>query len=77
MAGTEALFLARFCGDGRRLERCTYLGGSKDDGAHLVLDGPGAGYLVGVTESDDFPSPGMKPTPRNGRDLFISKFTVR
>jgi hypothetical protein len=55
----------------------TYLGGSEDDfGSGIAVDASGNAYVVGFTESIDFPvTPGALQATLNGPyDVFITKF---
>jgi Big-like domain-containing protein/beta-propeller repeat-containing protein len=55
----------------------TYLGGSEDDfGSGIAVDGSGNAYVVGFTESLDFPiTPGAFQTTLDGsNDIFVTKF---
>lgn len=77
MEAKDALFLARFSGDGRRLVYCTYLGGKGTESTssigNLVCDGRSRLYLAGSTTSPSMPvTPnGGQPTPHGGRDAFL------
>ena len=52
----------------------TYLGGSQAEYAGgIAVDGEGAVYVSGYTESKDFPTLGSKPAAR--MDAFVSKFS--
>ena len=55
----------------------TYLGGTEWDGAYdVAADGAGNIYVVGTTESQDFPGAAPpQPWQGNGRDVFVSKFS--
>ena len=56
----------------------SYLGGSNnEDMPLLAFDGNGALYVIGATDSDDFPTLEKTPGPRKGMDVFITKFSVR
>ena len=56
----------------------SYLGGSKnEDMPLLAFDGNGALYVIGATDSDDFPTLEKTPGQRKGTDVFIAKFSVR
>ncbi len=73
----QALFLARFSGDGRGLKYCTYLGGqgtgAASFGNSLVYDGHSRIYLAGNTPTPGFPiTPhALQPIHHGGRDLFL------
>lgn len=53
----------------------TYLGGMATDVANgVAVDGQGDVYVIGRTESDDFPtSEPMRPVRHGGRDIFVAK----
>jgi len=52
----------------------TYLGGSAWDLASgIAVDGAGAVYLTGESDSDDFPAPGPSPAPAGPTDAFVAK----
>ena len=54
----------------------TYLGGLRTDvGNAVAVDGAGNTYVVGRTESDDFPTVGGPSARRGGRDIFIAKIS--
>lgn len=74
--GQDAFLLAFNIAD-NSLAYGSYLGGSKDEwNPLLALDENGALYMVGATNSDDFPSLEKTPAPRKGMDVFISKFSL-
>lgn len=55
----------------------SYLGGSKnEDMPVLVFDKKGALYVIGTTNSDDFPSLEKNTGQRKGMDVYISKFSL-
>ena len=53
----------------------TYLGGlGTDVGNGIAIDAEGNAYVVGRTESDDFPlAASMQSTRHGGRDMFVTK----
>ncbi|MEQ8767800.1 MAG: SBBP repeat-containing protein [Planctomycetota bacterium] len=57
-------------------EWSTYLGGSgQDEGRSIAVDGTGAVYVAGYTQSIDFPvTPGAFDVTPNAEDVFIAKF---
>lgn len=78
-AGGEDGFLARFNAAASALVYGTYLGGSGDDGIAALATWPAqTPYVVGRTESSDFPtSPGaLFPGPLGLDDAFISVLTA-
>jgi len=75
--GESDTFLLAFNIADNLLAYGSYLGGSKDEwDPRLALDENGAVYVVGVTDSDDFPTLEKTPVPRKGMDVFISKFAI-
>lgn len=58
----------------------SYLGGSKGEsfpGPRLVFDQQGSLYVLGTTDSDDFPTGARPAGVRKHTDIFISKFSRR
>jgi len=57
------------------LEYSTYLGGSDDDsGVRIAVDASGNVYVIGYTNSTDFPLVGpIQDTNHGGGDVFVSK----
>jgi predicted alpha/beta superfamily hydrolase len=82
MQDKEALFLARFSGDGRQLKYCTYLGGKGTGAAssarHLAYDGRSRIYIAGDTTSADFPvtPDAVQAKNHGGRDVFLLAFNI-
>jgi hypothetical protein len=75
--GQDAVLLAFNVAD-NSLAYGSYLGGSKnEDMPLLAFDENGALYVIGTTDSDDFPTLEKTPGQRKGMDVFISKFSVR
>lgn len=70
-------FYAAFSADGRNLLRSTPLGGSSFDGARgLALNAAGDAWIVGRTESTDFPTvSAFQLDPGGGSDAFVSRLT--
>ncbi len=73
-------FVARVASDGKRLDYCSYLGGSKRDWTvGVTVGGDGAAYVVGgtlSTENDGFPvavGPDLTYNSPNFPDSFIAK----
>lgn len=77
--GSDA-FVARLSPSGSALVYSTYLGGSNstsgtdDGGLGIAVDATGAAYVVGKTESSDFPvrAP-VQPAAGGGGDGFVAK----
>jgi hypothetical protein len=56
-AGSQQAFVTRLSANGDSLVYSTFLGGSETQTAYgLTLDGAGAAYVTGETNSDDFPT---------------------
>jgi hypothetical protein len=78
-SGTQGLddaFLAKLDASASSLVYSTYLGGSGYDwGYHLGLDGWGSAFLLGVTQSADFPTTldAYDTTHNGGDDVFLAK----
>ncbi len=76
-------FVAKFNADASALIYSTFLGGSKTDtffnpknlGFRVAVDTGGNAYVVGTTDSIDFPTtPGVvQPARAGGADLFVAK----
>ncbi|MEE8577585.1 MAG: SBBP repeat-containing protein, partial [candidate division Zixibacteria bacterium] len=60
------------------LSYSTYLGGSNwDRGVSIAVDGSGAAYVTGYTESPDFPTEnGFQETLRVFNDVFVTKLSA-
>ena len=70
-------FLTKLNADGSALVYSTFLGGDVNDGATAVaVDAAGSAYVVGMTESGDFPVfNALRPTRNGFRDAFVTKFS--
>ena len=71
-------FVARLDARGATLEYATYLGGedSNDAALAVAVDGAGAAYLTGTTDSAAFPTSGAaQPRFGGGRDAFVAKLS--
>lgn len=74
--GGRDAFLAKFSPDGTSLVYSTFLGGKALDIAYdVAVDENGSAYVVGKTESTDFPTTvGANDTSHNGgEDVFVLK----
>ncbi len=72
--GEEDAFVVRLSPSGSGLTYATFLGGSDwDYGEAIAVDGSGAAYVTGYTESSDFPTtPGAFDRTHNGyADAFV------
>jgi len=75
LAGESDIFITKYAGTGKNLVFSTYLGGRGADVASgIAVDSQGSVYLIGTTESDDFPvRNGYSQTLKGGKDVFIAK----
>src|SRR5262249_36631439 len=77
-------FIAKLSPDGSYLMYATYLGGSfgcsqgSDEGLGIAVDGKGAAYVTGYTESCDFPiHNALQPVFGGGlSDAFVTKLST-
>lgn len=70
-------FVAKLNAGGTALDYSTYLGGSGDDvGRGIVVDNLGIAYVVGETDSTNFPlADALQTSSGGGFDAFVSKLT--
>jgi len=75
LAGKSDVFVAKYAASGKTLVYATYIGGrGNDSAAGIAVDTYGSAYLVGTTESADFPiRNGYAKTLKGGKDVFIAK----
>jgi hypothetical protein len=75
--GTDA-FVAKLSADGSTLVYGTYLGGTANDvGSAIAVDAAGNAYVIGQTESTDFPiQHALQPTPGGAGDAFVARLNV-
>ena len=77
--GGNDAFVAKITPDGSALLYSTYLGGSTNDVANsIALDSSGNAYVIGSTDSTDFPigtTKGIPSNPANGTDAFVAKLS--
>lgn len=68
--------VAKLDAGGQSLEYSTFLGGtSNDDGIGIAVDALGRAYVVGGTDSSDFPVANAAQVDSGGfRDLFVTRF---
>lgn len=73
--GALDAFVAKIEKDDQTLAYSTYLGGENDEiASSLVIDEGGYAYIVGRTESDDFPTANSFQSTRNNlMDIFLTK----
>jgi len=77
--GDYDAFVVKLNAAGSALAYATFLGGSYDDeGLGIAIDTSGAAYVMGYTESSDFPTTaGAFDTSFNGdRDVFVVKMAM-
>ncbi len=69
-------FVARLNGNGASLTYSTYLGGNENEsGQDILVDSAGFTYVVGVTNSPNFPRLNQLPNQVGGMyDAFVTKF---
>jgi hypothetical protein len=71
-------FVTKLSSDGASALYAAHIAGSESDMAHdIAVDATGSAYVVGDTESSDFPvTPGaLQPTAGGGEDAFVCKVT--
>jgi len=76
--GSRDSFLVKFSSSGKELVYSTYFGGSGNDtGEAIQVDGSGRVYLVGYTDSTDFPTLGAYQDTFNGgeEDVTVTIFS--
>ena len=75
-AGQKDAFVTKLDADGSALDYSTYLGGTQDDeGNGIAVDSAGNAYVVGTTESTDFPNQNALPGGYAWqKDAFVAKF---
>ena len=68
-------FVAKLSADGRALRYATYLGGTRfDRGSGIAVDLRGQAYVVGTTESLDFPTiNALQATLKGHSDVFVAQ----
>jgi hypothetical protein len=72
------MFISKVNSSGTGLAYSTYLGGSNDEGGAtqfgIAVDGQGAAYVIGETQSTNFPTANpIQPSNAGGLDAFVSK----
>lgn len=76
LQGTSDAFVTKFSADGATLVYSTFLGGTGvDSGNAIALDGANQAYVVGTTNSNDFPGVGAtaaQPSSGGGNDAFVA-----
>ena len=77
--GRRDAFVTKLNATGSVLVYSTYLGGSADDfSAGIAVDGAGAAFVSGTTESTDFPTTSAAPQPTYAgfSDTFVTKLNA-
>jgi hypothetical protein len=71
------VFVSRISADGSSLEYSTYLGGTSSESASdIAIDSAGAAYVVGTTQSTDFPTLNPFQGAAGGlMDVFVAKLS--
>jgi hypothetical protein len=71
-------FVTRLSVTGNGLSYSTYLGGSLgDQGSRIAVDAEGGAYVIGQTNSTDFPTKNpYQGTLAGGVDVFVAKFSL-
>jgi uncharacterized protein (TIGR03437 family) len=68
------VFVTKFSPSGNALVYSTYLGGSGPDYARgIAVDGSGSAYVIGDTDSTNFPTHSPYQASLDGRDVFVAK----
>ena len=77
LAGGRDAFIAKLNPAGNALVYSTYLGGGGMDVANgIAVDAGGYAYVVGDTNSINFPASGIERSPRGGQDAFVAKLAI-
>jgi hypothetical protein len=70
-------FVTKLSSNGASLDYFTYLGGTQDDGAYAIaVDGAGAAFITGYTNSPEFPLVKANQTLKQGRDAFVTRLAA-
>jgi len=77
-AGGNDVFVTKINAAGSELVYSTYLGGgARDRNPNITVDGEGNAYVVGTTESTDFPMRNpIQPTNAGLEDVFVTKINA-
>jgi Beta-propeller repeat len=78
LGGNQDAFVTKLNATGSALVYSTYLGGSAlDDGETLAIDASSNAYVIGFTESSDFPTLGAVDSTLGGiEDAFVTKLNA-
>lgn len=75
--GGEDAFVTRLLPDGSGLVYSTYLGGSvTDEAKDIAVDASGCAYVVGETQSANFPTRAPTQVHHGGQDVFLTKLSA-
>ncbi len=76
--GMVDVFVAKLSVNGSELVYSTFLGGASwEEGYGIAVDTLGCAYIVGYTESSNFPTTlGANDTAINGTDVFVTKLSA-
>jgi len=76
--GGNDAFVTKFSADGGSIVYSTYLGGGDSDtGCAIAVDGSGNAYIVGTTQSGDFPTVDAYDTSLGGgKDAFVARLSA-
>ncbi|MFC1981423.1 SBBP repeat-containing protein [Chloroflexota bacterium] len=77
--GDNDAFVTKLSDSGNSLVYSTYLGGSNNDyGADIVVDGQGSAYIIGLTDSTNFPTLNPYQGVYGGGfgDVFVTKLSA-
>ena len=76
--GSRDVFVTKFSADGQSLIYSTYLGGSGSDiGLGIAVDSSGSAYLIGTTDSQNFPTKNPFQANQSGSfDAFVTKLSA-
>jgi hypothetical protein len=73
----EDAFVTKLSNTGNNLIYSTYLGGHSDDrGLGIALDTFGCAYVIGNTNSDDFPTVNQYLTKQENAGVFVAKLSA-
>ena len=75
--GTPDAYVTKLLGDTGGLVYSTYLGGSAyDEGLEIAVNAQGNAYIVGDTDSTNFPTLNTLQGPPGNRDVFVTKMNT-
>ena len=71
------VFVTKLSPSGSSLVYSTYLGGGDDDcGRSIAADSSGNAYVIGYTDSSNFPTQNAYQASIGGRDVFVTKLSA-